>query len=56
MPGWNALGGLGILLALLLLILDGRAQHQADEADRSFERKARGWDRGPPKVEAVEGP
>lgn len=42
MPGWNALGGLGILLALLLLILDGRAQHQADEADRSFERKARG--------------
>lgn len=41
MPGWNALGGLGILLALLLLILDGRAQHQADE-DRSSERKPRG--------------
>lgn len=33
MPGWNALGCIGILMALVLLILDGKRQHEADEAN-----------------------
>lgn len=32
MPGWNALGSIGIFLGLILLILDGKRQHEADQA------------------------
>lgn len=31
MPGWNALGIVGILMGLFLLVLDGKKQHEADE-------------------------
>ena len=32
MPGWNVLGSIGIFLGLILLILDGKRQHEADQA------------------------
>lgn len=32
MPGWNALGIIGVFLGLVLVVLDGKRQHEADEA------------------------
>ena len=32
MPGWNALGSIGIFFGLILLISDGKRQHEADQA------------------------
>ncbi|CAJ1414690.1 unnamed protein product [Effrenium voratum] len=31
LPGWNALGGIGILAGLVLVIADGKHQHEEDE-------------------------
>ena len=36
MPGWNALGCIGILLGLFLLVLDGKHQHEVDEEVQGF--------------------
>ena len=36
MPGWNALGSIGILLGLFLLVLDGKHQHEADEESQAL--------------------
>ena len=36
MPGWNALGSIGIILGLFLLVLDGKHQHEADEESQAL--------------------
>ena len=41
MPGWNGLGCVGILMALVLLLLDGKRQHEVDEATTCRPRKKR---------------